>query len=207
MDEDEKQDNPRPLFLSAQDPDTWQKPDDISWGDYSLKPGKALSARHKELARLLFLGKTQVEITAALGYTQPWISRLSQNYMIKEEVERLREKAFQATVSERLKDLGPEAMDAIEEGIRSPDMKLKDRTELAKWVVEKLDGKAAQKVDINADVNIGVFMDKLEQLRDAGQVLDVTPKPALPPSETSDANEAPEETEVDPLAEWLKKNL
>lgn len=197
---------PKPLFLSAQDPETWEKPDDVSWGDYSLKPGKPLSARHKELARLLFLGKTQTEICQALGYTQPWVSRLSDNFMIKAEVERLRERAFQATVADRLKDIGPEAMDVIEEGIRSEAMKLRDRTELAKWVVEKLDGKAAQKLDINADVSIGVFMDKLEQLKSSGQVLDVTPK-ALPETPAGEAAEAKAEEAADPLTTWITKNL
>ena len=128
----------KPAFLRASDPSTWAKPDDVSWGDYSIdpSPAKPLNARQLEVARLLFLGKSQTEVAATVGYTIPWVNRLTSNSKIKSEIERLRDMAFERTIDERLKALGPASMDAIEQLIKSDDEKLRDQAEMGRWIVE-----------------------------------------------------------------------
>lgn len=191
-----------PQFLQADDPETWDKPDDISWGDYSLDPdpNKPLKARHREVARLLFLGKTQTEVAETLGYTIPWLNRLANNFKIKEEIQRLQDAAFERTVGERLKELGPRAMNTLEEAFSSQELKLKDKVLLAQWIAEKLDGKAAQKVETK-DSTLDRFISILEGMKQAGEVLDVTPQPQPQQSAELTAPELPE-AEADPHRKW-----
>lgn len=152
----------RPLFLSAQDPSSWAKPEDVSWGDYSLSPLRSLTARHRRLAELLFLGKSGREIAEELGYTEAWVSRLSSNSKVLDEVERLRDKAFEKTVSERLKDLGPQAANVVEEILHDEKEKAALRADLAKWTLEKLTGKAKQEVAVES-TTLSTFFELLKQ--------------------------------------------
>lgn len=197
----------KPLFLRSSDPSTWEKPEETTWGDWSLDPNpdKPLNARQKEVARLLFLGKSQTAIAASVGYTIAWVNRLASNTKMQLEVDRMRNLAFERTVGERLKDIGPASMEVIEEGIRSTSMKLKDRTELARWVVEKLDGKAGQKVDVQSST-LERFMEVLADMKNQGEVLDVTP--AKPEADHIEASVRPTNdittNELPPVEDWSK---
>lgn len=208
----------KPKFLSSTvtDPEERKKPDDMTWGDWTLKPGKPLSARHRELARLAFMGKSQAEICQILDYTQARVSVLLTNSQIRAEIERLQNVAFERTVGERLKDMGPAAMSVIEEALLDDTngMKMKDRAAIAQWVAEKLDGKAIQKTE-TADATLGRFLDIIAGMQQRGETLDVTPAPVGEAALTVSPNNIPKSTEdipetpqgVSSLSRWVDENL
>lgn len=206
MSEEEKdKDNDKPLFLQAQDPATWDKPEEVSWGDHFLAPHRPLNQRQKRLAEMLFEGKRTQDIAKELNYTQPRVSVLKTNSKIMAEVERLRDKAFERTIDERMKDLGPMAMDALEELLMDPNVPITKKEGVAKWVVEMRAGKASQKIDVSGEITIGHFMDKLDTL----PTKNVTPQ-MLPESENSNGeaiDTESQEPEKDFAASWLDENL
>jgi hypothetical protein len=151
-----------------------------------------------------------------MGMTEGTISLLANDAKIMAEVERLRDLAFERTVGERLKDIGPESMDVIEDAVLGKlDVKTEKRVELAQWVVEKLDGKATQKVDV-ASSTLDKFMAVITEMRQSGEALDVSPVAALsapgePQTEGETPSGAPSGGEVVPPAEdwgaWLDEKV
>lgn len=200
-------------FLSAQDPSTWKKGDDVTWGDHVLNPNKPLSARHREVARLAFLGKTPSEIADRTGFSQSWVSTLLTNTKVQREIDRLYEKAFQATVEARLKDLGPNALDVVEEVLRSNDKEIKPqlKADMARWVVEKLTGKPRQEVDHQSST-LANFMSMIQEMQNAGHVFKA-PQPQLGAAATEQAPPAegggvidvtPKKEEDSDLRAWVQ---
>lgn len=176
----------------------------LNYGETHLAPWTRMKARHYEIARLLFLGKNHTDIAARMDMTPNNISLLANDPKIMAEVERMRDLAFSRTVAERLKDIGPESMDVIEEAVLGKlDMKVEKRVEIAQWVVEKLDGKATQKVDV-ASSTLDKFMSVLTEMREEGETLDVSPAAALSAPEGDElSSEAPSGAEQAPKdADW-----
>lgn len=188
-----------PLFLQADKPETWAKPLGTSWGDHMLKPGKPLSPRHKQLARMIAEGKTTNEIAEKLDLTAGRVSVLRSNTEIMKEAERVAEKLFDITVQERLKHLGPHAADLLEEIFISDSsaITMSHKIDAAKWIVEKLTGKARQEIDVQHST-LQNFIDLMKQMKDSGETIDVTPKPV----ELLEAT-APNETPVNLFAKWV----
>ena len=186
-----------PRFFSAQDSSTWKKPDDKTWGEWGLKPDGVLSSRQRKVAELLFEGtKTHSEIANEVGYSLVWISRLAQSPRVLREIERLKDKAFEATVGERLKDMGPYAATVVEGLLTNPKTSEKVQADVAKWVLEKLTGKARQEVDVGSST-LSEFLRLAAELKAAppkgvgsanpGETIDVTPAPKIPDESTSPA--------------------
>lgn len=139
-------------------------PDDFPPGLIDIDHRNPLTARHREVARLLFLGtKSQTEIAGIVGFAVGSISKMAKNPRIVAEVERLRERMFEVTVAERLKQMGPAAANVIE-GVLSSGSKAKLETQLdaARWVIEKLTGKARQEVDVQSST-LSQFMQMLAE--------------------------------------------
>lgn len=210
LDDEDKKEAGGPLAFQAPDPsrggtfdarkpETWPRPDGLTWGDHIYKPGKPLSARHRRLALLVWEGKTNKEISERMNIDSQTIAKLKSYKEFKDEIEKLNNMAYQATIQERLKDMGPLAMDTIEEILKSDDNSIKPmlKADLAKWVAEKLDGKAKQSVDHQSST-LTDFMEALKGLQaqralpgaarpepksladtldNAGEVIDVTPAP------------------------------
>jgi len=177
---------------------------ELNYGENHLAPWTRLKARHYEIARLLFLGKQHKDIAARLNMAENTISLLANDDKIRAEVERMRDLAFDRTVGQRLKDIGPESMDVIEDAVLGKlEMKTEKRVEIAQWVVEKLDGKATQKVDV-ASSTLDKFMAVITEMRAEGEVLDVSP--AATPERLIEAQtegEAPSGAEQAPKdADW-----
>lgn len=139
-------------------------PEGVSYGDWMLKPGRPLRARHKKLAQLIALDKQTGEIAEILGYTEARVSVLRSNTQIQQEADRFRDKLFERAIGEHMKDLAPDAMSVIEEMITSDAEKLKDRVEAAKWLVEMVGGKAKQQLTHEAGSSISDLLNRLGQL-------------------------------------------
>lgn len=190
-----------PEFLKASDPSTWAKPEDVSWGDWMLKPGKPLMPRHRLLAEMLAKGCTTNEIAEKLNYTVGRVSVLASNSRIKDEVLKFQERMYDIDLEARMKALGPDAIAVVDEIINDPKIESLKKESAAKWLLEKLTGKAAQQIDIKGEISVGVFLDQLDRLQAAGKVINVTPESKQP-------GESPQETiQLDALELWVKENL
>lgn len=177
IDDEDKKDTGGPLAFtkpdpmqggtfSAPDPDTWKLPDGLTWGDHIYKPGKPLSARHRRIAQMVWEGKTNKEISEKMNIDSQVISKLKGYKEFKEEIERLNNLAYEATIQERLKTMGPLAMDTMEEILKSDDNNVKPqlKAQIAQWVAEKLDGKAVQSIDHQSST-LTDFMEALKGLQ------------------------------------------
>lgn len=164
-----------------------------NWGDALLDPSRQLSPRHRKLAELLAQGKTNNEIAQELGYTPSRVSILKSNSKIRQLVDETRDRVFEETVGARLKKLARPALDEIERCLLDDTNRYKEqlKVDTAKWVAEKLDGKAAQKIEMSGGVLVGLF-DRLDAIKASGASLghrDVTPQ--LSSSQTIDIEETP----------------
>jgi hypothetical protein len=212
--------------LDARDPSTWNKPDDVSWGDHFLVQGKPLRSRHKLLARYCALGKTNREIAELLGYSEPRVSVLLSNTKIRQEIDLYRDRLYDGDLAQAFKDLLPEALYAVEDVLKHEATSYKDKlakTDTAKWVIEKIDGKAAQKVNVESGT-LTRFLDILGQMQERGETLDVSPgggrspsqrvseESLAPPGLSAEAKADLPPTEADPAripdyAKWLDDNI
>lgn len=208
-DEEKKDEAPfKPLFLSAQDPETWKKPEEKTWGDHFLRPDKPLSSRHRALARMVAMGATNKEIAERLNYSMSRVSVLKSNTRIQEEIQKFEDRVYEESIEERIKELAPEAIDAME-AILKADVDPLRKENTARWILEKASGKAAQQINVQGEVSLGVFLEKLDKM--STQAL--APREVNPAIE-GQTEESPETSEqdktqeiIDPLEDWLDKNL
>ena len=182
-----------------------------SWGADSLNPSTLLSARQKELARLISIGKTNKEIAETLGYSTTWLSRLAHSPKIIKEVERLQDKLFDCTIGERLSEMGSTAASVIEEILTSSDPYIKPqlKAETARWVLEKLTGKPKQEIETK-DGNLTDFMTLLKQMKEGQQnhlslATDEARNAGSSLSTSSYIDISPKEK--DPLEIWIDENI
>lgn len=209
----DKEDN-QPMFMKSEEEIEQEVPNihnDLpkapgqSWGDYLLKTKGRLTPRHREVARLLALGHTNKDIAKMLGYHEQAIVYLKSNSRIRAEAEKIQDRMLEIDLDKRLKNLGDDAANVMEEILIDEEIKLKDKESAARWVLEKLTGKPAQAIDMKGEINVGIFMDQLEQMRENGELLvgsqarDVTPGEMLPKAEP--------EPEEDPIADWVNANI
>jgi len=186
------------------------KPDEMAWGDYMLAPNKPLTVRHRELARLHALGKTNDQICKILDYSPSRVSQLLSNTKIKNEVEKFRDKMYQQDADTRLKDLLPEAFSAIEVILTSDKIDAEKKEQAAKWIIEKVTGKPTQQVDAKLEISLGEVFQKLDQMG----TKEVTPKKSALPEGMEDyidaqtVEEEPVETvKLDKFSSWLDENI
>jgi transcriptional regulator len=166
--------------------------------DYVLNP------RQRRLAMLLAQGEmTRIEMAKALGYSEQNITLLKKSPAMIAEVRRNENRIYEDTVKARLKAMATPAMDHLNFVLmdRTNKVKVSEKNDVAKWLIEKIDGKAAQVHDVGENL-LGVMMDRLDALRGSGKTLNA------PIDVTGTAQiEAPKEkTEEDLLAEWVTAN-
>jgi DNA-binding CsgD family transcriptional regulator len=166
--------------------------------DYVLNP------RQRRLAMLLAQGEmTRIQMAKALGYSEQNITLLKKSPAMIAEIRRNEERIYEDTVKARLKSMATPAMDHLNFVLmdRTNKVKVSEKNDVAKWLIEKIDGKAAQVHDVGENL-LGVMMDRLDALRGSGKTLNA------PIDVTGTAQiEAPKEkTEEDLLAEWVTAN-
>ena len=167
-------------------------------------PEEPLSPRHRKLAELLASGARNKDIQEILGYSASRTSILRNSPEIQAEVKRIMDRTFEAGVSTRLKRLAEPALNIIEQVMndRTNRVSLKEKADVAKWMLEKVDGKAIQKHEVSGGVLLSV-MDKLDSMKTAGQVIDVTKSFAALPAAQPERELTPEEKEeIDLLQKW-----
>jgi hypothetical protein len=159
-----------------------------------------LSPRHRRMAQLAAEGRSNTEIGRELGYVDSRVSVLLRNKHIMTEIARLQERIFEETIAQRMKSFAEPALQNIHMILtdKTNRVRVSEKAEMSKWVVEKLDGKAVQKTDIGENL-LGLFLDKLDsrQTQSAPQ-REVTPSGA-PDIETKALPEPPK----DELESWV----
>lgn len=154
-----------------------------TWGDRMLVEGRPLSPRHRKLAEYVAQGKTTNEVAELLGYTASRVSVLKSNSRISELIFETQERIYQETVGSRLKKLAEPALNEIEKCLTDQTNRYKQnvKQDTAKWIIEKIDGKAAQKHEVSGGILVGV-LDRLDAIQAAGQgrmlqpgMIEVTP--------------------------------
>lgn len=195
----------QPDYKEGQSPQSTEglphQDDGLSWADRMLQ-GNTLTPKHRKLAELVVQGAETKEIAEKLGYSESYIRTLTANTKIKDEVQRLTERIYEDTIQKRLKAMADPALNEIEKCLTDQTARYKEQTklEVAKWLLEKLDGKAVQKHDVGENI-LSLMMDKLDALKGSGSVrpiesIDVTAKPV------AQLPEAPK-SEEDFLKDWV----
>lgn len=179
---------------------------DAIWDDKLLEPNRALNPRHRRLAQLAAMGKKNIEIAATLGYSESRVSVLLNNSLIQAEIRRIEDRAFEDDIGPRLRSLAEPAMNVLVECLldRTGRYKENQKTDVARWLIEKLDGKPMQKHEVGENM-LSVLMDRLDMIKatQGRDALDVTPRDSQVVSNPTDEVLS----EEDQLKKWVEENL
>lgn len=171
-------------------------------------PEDELSPRHRRLAELVAAGADGAQIKEALGYSDSRISVLKRHPLIAREIKRISDRIYEDTIGSRLKKMTDPALNVLESIItdKTNRVKTSEKLEAAKWILEKIDGKAMQKYDVGENL-LGVMMDKLDAMKALGKTIQTEPKVETQKPEEREvlAIEAPKapKTEEDLLDDWV----
>lgn len=197
-------------FLDDETDASGEVPEETVKENYETLAHGILSPRHRRLALLFAQGKSSKEVGEELGYTSAWVSTLKKNPHIALEIQKITDRIYEETVQARLKTMIEPALQNVQLILtdRTNKVKVSERMEMSKWVLEKVDGKASQKLDIGENM-LGVFFDRLDSLEASGKNLSSPPRTvteetgppdlehqALPPAP------ARAKTREEELAEW-----
>lgn len=133
-----------------------------------------LSPRHRRLAFLAAQGKSNQEISAELGYSDSRVSILLKNSYISAEIRALQERIYEETVGARIKTFAEPALNVLQMALtdRTNKVKMSEKIDVAKWVIEKIDGKATQKIEAGENM-LAALMDRLDASKTA-RVVNIT---------------------------------
>lgn len=170
--------------------------------DYATLSQGKLTPRHRRLAQLAAQGIPNAQIAKDLGYAPSRVSILLRNEYIEREIYRLQERIFEETIKDRMKQLGEDAMNHFAFVLRADPkeghVKVSEKTDIAKFVTEFMEGKATQRHDIGENM-LAVLLDKLDAKRTQAPEREIIELEAL---------EAPKEDEIPPekdeLEEWVR---
>lgn len=164
-----------------------------------------LSPRHRRLAQLAASGMPNKQICKELGYVDSRVSILLKNPHIVAEIARLQDRLFEETIKDRLKQMTNAALDNVHMILtdKTNRVRVSEKADMSKWVIEKLDGKATQTHDVGENT-LAIFMDKLDAAKTAG-ALTHTPRPAIDVTHSVVEGEAPKKSkdEEELLADWV----
>lgn len=209
-----EQEGPSGVVRGGPDPEWWEVEPQLNDRDkwdrencwhHLANPHKPLTARHKEVCRLIAKALPFTEVAKAVGYSKEYISMLSGQPKLRREVARIQDIQLERSIDERMKEMNHKAFDVIEEIIESPDTKDTIRYSAATWLLEKTTGKAVQKTE-NKESGLNDFMTLLREGIEAGK--------ARALSETREAGSGgtvidvtPEKKEADSIESWVDSNF
>lgn len=177
--------------------------------EYQTLAHGVLSPRHRRLAQLAAQGQSNAKISEELGYSGSRVSILLKNPFISAEVLRLQERIFEESIAQRLKSFSEPALNNIHMILtdRTNRVKISEKMALSQWVVEKLDGKATQKIEAGENL-LAALMDRLDAQKAAPrQVVNITNHITAGPPEALDVTpkmlDAPQKVEEDLLEAWV----
>lgn len=188
--------------------------------EYRTLAQGVLTPRQRRLTQLAAQGMSNASICKELGYSGSRVSILLKDPTIANEVARMQERIFEETIAARLKALADPALDVIQGVLtdRTNRVKVSEKLQAAIWAIEKVDGKAIQKIEGGAGL-LSQLMDRLPQPKQnvvinniqtnnygagdsATDVSDTSAKPETQAQEVLLLAE-PEESEEDSLTDWM----
>lgn len=191
-------------------------PENESWGDtlIDLTPGEPLKPRYRKLVELAAQGKRPGEIAKELEYTPGRVSVILSNSIIKAEISKVQDKIYEDTIGKRLKDLAEPALALVDKCLHDTTNRYKEQLKIdtAKWLIEKIDGKAIQKHSLEGGALLNV-LDRLDAMKSSGrdlfdgetQIVQSEQKQLGSGPEIIDIEEiSPEKTEEQRLARWVE---
>lgn len=143
-----------------------------------------LSPRHRRLAQLFAEGRSNKQIKEEFGYSDSRLSVLRSTPAIAAEVQRIQDKVFEEGTVQRMKDMREKALSHVDYVLTESRgrVKITEKNDIAKWLIEMTEGKATQKHDIGENL-LGVLMDKLDARKRPQEAIEIEARPALPPGE------------------------
>lgn len=155
-----------PDLRSSTSPDPgalFPEPSDGGDAGYATLANGVLSPKHRRLCQLSAAGSSNAKIAEELELTGNRVSILLRNPYIADEIRRLQERIFEETIKTRLKAFAEPALNNIQTILTdtSNRVKVSEKADMSKWVVEKLDGKATQTNDIGENM-LSVLLDRLD---------------------------------------------
>jgi hypothetical protein len=199
----------KPAIRPRMDTANYQpKPDDVTWGDYA-GPAK-LSHRHRFIAHLAALGLKAREISAKTGYTEPRLSVILNNSLVKAEIEHVRKSLFATDPDQRLKLALPKALEVIDDCLNNPQAKLALRVDTAFRLMDRTHGKPKQQVEHTGTLLKDLFAE-LDRRSGHGPALDVESK-VVDADLVRTEHEEPTsvggvDEEFDDIDAWVEQNL
>jgi hypothetical protein len=137
--------------------------EDTERAEYRTLSNGPLSPRHRKFALLAAEGRSNKEIGESLGYVDSRVSILLRNPYIADEIARLRERIYEETIGSRMKSFAEPALNNIHMILtdKTNRVKMSEKMALSQWVIEKLDGKAVQKIEAGENL-LSSLMDRLD---------------------------------------------
>lgn len=201
--------NPDALQL-GQEEAKQTKPDDISWGDWMLVEKESLSFRHETIAHMAASGISNGTIAKDLGLTDSRVSILLSNTRIKKRVKEIQAQYWGGNIEKRFKAAVPKAMDIVEETLTDTDDKFKQNLKIdtAKWLLEKVTGKAKQEIDIKGHTIIELFarLDDPDRIKEVIELKAESAKQETSLDKDKDKKVIPAKKK-DELSDWAAQNV
>lgn len=170
---------------------------------------RGIRERYRAIARLHALGLTNNQICRRLGYSPAGVSLALQKPQVQAEVERYRTQLYENDVLNALKDLGSDAVKVLT-NVLNGSGKTSEQLDAAKWLLEKLHGKAKQEVNVESNTLAG-FMGLLKDMQRSGEVLHNSNAPQREVLDVTPAKPEHSSQQLIPVASkwenWSEKNL
>lgn len=200
--------------MTEEDPSPAALPEEeIETEGYQTLAHGFLSPRHRRFALLVAQGSSGEVIKKEVGYSDSRISILKKNPHVSAEIARLQEKIYEETIGGRLKGFANASLDVIEQVLndRTNKVKVAEKIQVAQWVIEKIDGKATQKIEAGENM-LAALMDRLDAAKTRPTVQITNNYNAAAPQENAidvtDTVSQPQlsapKSEEDLLDDWLK---
>lgn len=107
---------------------------------------KKLSHRHKYMAHLAALGKSNRAIAQAMGLTDSRVSIIINSPIVREEIDRVRAELFESEEEKRTKLMIPKAMGIVEEVLNNSQERSSLRVDTAFRLMDRVYGKPKQHI-------------------------------------------------------------
>ena len=184
--------------------------DKRSWGDRLIK--NTSRYRYETVAHLAATGMQQNEIAKQIGMTPAWVSTVMSTTYVKQKTKEIQEKYWGGSIEKRFKQSVPKAFGVMEEVMVTSE-KDNVRLDAAKWLLEKVTGKATQSVNVesNSLTDLLTALKNMDEQEAAERqvnedVLEIEGR-SLGPGDASKYGEEKQKKPVDPMDEWINANV
>jgi hypothetical protein len=178
----------------------FEKPPRVSDEAWNRRIGEAeLSPRQKKVVYLAALGRSNSAIAEELNYDIATVQRIISLPGVRSRIAHKQEMLFQNDVKGHVRTLMNKAYGTLDEILSNDEEKASVRLEAAKYVIDRVAGKATQTVDVKVSL-LGEFMRKLDsQEREVQGILNTPVEPEYVEAEVTES--------VEPVVATAKESL